>query len=389
MLGKHKSHCVKKIRFHKINLKRLLRRHWRLALFLALPVVAFVVAWALGWLIDTNQSFFASAEAAIIDKHFYALWATVCLIFLSAYAYLYIDFRHHRAALQPDISSARYTLPYHIKVVNIPLVRYRWRELSYWATTGVTACMALTFGLVVLVSHVSASPPVVATGVASGISVGGAAMQGSITENNGPAITNRGFEYSRPGGDSGRLNQDVPLNNSYLTWGQPSVEALTSTGAVAYHNNAIYVGDDGRVAKYTTDGVYQTSFSITGQPDDDSLGIITGIAFDSNNNMYTVAADGTGLDWRVITKFNSAGDVLARWGTRGGGANEFSSPLDIAVDSNDVIYVLDASKGKIFKFDDTGFPQGEILSPGSGPAQIQSAYGLTIYNGNIYIALYE
>ena len=377
---------MKNIHFKLDKLRRLFQRYWRLALFLALPLVAFVVAWALGWLIDSNQSFFASAEAAIVGKHFYALWATVCLIFLSAYTYLYIDFRHHRAALQPDISSARYTLPYHIKVVNIPLVRYRWRELSYWATTGVTACMALTFGLVVLVSHVSASPPVVATGSASGISVGGAAMQGSITENNGPPITRRGINYNRVGGESGTLAQEAPVNNSYLTWGRPGVEALTGAISVAYHDNAIYATESGRVAKYSTAGVYLSSITLTGQPDDEGLGFVGGVAFDSNNNMYTMAADGTGPDWRVITKFNSDGDVLARWGTKGGGANEFSTPTDIAVDSNDVIYVLDASKGKIFKFDAAGNTQGEILSPGSGPAQIQTAYGFTIYNDNIYIA---
>ena len=74
-----------------------------------------------------------------------------------------------------------------------------------------------------------------------------------------------------------------------------------------------------------------------------------GIAVDSDNNLYV--ADH--FNDRV-QKFDSAGVFVARWGTTGTEDGEFDGPVGIAVDDSDQVYVSDHSGGRIQKFSSSG-----------------------------------
>lgn len=52
-----------------------------------------------------------------------------------------------------------------------------------------------------------------------------------------------------------------------------------------------------------------------------------------------------------VQKFNSSSQSLTKWGTYGAGNGQFNSPIGIAVDDLDNVYVDDDHQTKIQKFD--------------------------------------
>lgn len=149
------------------------------------------------------------------------------------------------------------------------------------------------------------------------------------------------------------------------------------------------------------------------------------VALDSLGNIYV--AQGHGGDTPRVMKFNSAGEFLAQWGSRGYGPGEFVAAHAIEIDSNDVLHVADRENMRIQRFDTsgnllrewkfdamvcaiylhedgymyitTGFDgelakvdmEGNVLgaigSPGTGNGQFGEAHALTVdAQGNAYIA---
>ncbi len=149
------------------------------------------------------------------------------------------------------------------------------------------------------------------------------------------------------------------------------------------------------------------------------------VALDSLGNIYV--AQGHGGDTPRVMKFNSAGEFLAQWGSRGYRPGEFVAAHAIEIDSNDVLHVADRENMRIQRFDTsgnllrewkfdamvcaiylhedgymyitTGFDgelakvdmEGNVLgaigSPGTGNGQFGEAHALTVdAQGNAYIA---
>ena len=149
------------------------------------------------------------------------------------------------------------------------------------------------------------------------------------------------------------------------------------------------------------------------------------VALDSLGNIYV--AQGHGGNTPRVMKFNSAGEFLAQWGSRGYGPGEFVAAHAIEIDANDVLHVADRENMRIQRFDTsgnllrewkfdamvcaiylhedgymyitTGFDgelakvdmEGNVLgaigSPGTGNGQFGEAHALTVdAQGNAYIA---
>ena len=120
----------------------------------------------------------------------------------------------------------------------------------------------------------------------------------------------------------------------------------------------------------------------------------TGIAIDSNNNLY-VADTGN----HIIRKITPAGNVttIAGSGVAGntdgtGTSAKFSAPRGIAIDNNDNLYVTDYNNHRIRKITPTGIvttfagsSNGQIDGQGTA-AKFSYPSGITIDgNGNLYV----
>jgi DNA-binding beta-propeller fold protein YncE len=73
------------------------------------------------------------------------------------------------------------------------------------------------------------------------------------------------------------------------------------------------------------------------------------IAVDSEENIYVID-QGNGR----IQKFDKDGDFILKWGKRGAKEGEFKKPASIYIDSDDMIYVVDSFNHRIQKFDTEG-----------------------------------
>lgn len=90
----------------------------------------------------------------------------------------------------------------------------------------------------------------------------------------------------------------------------------------------VYVADtwNHRVQKFDSDGNFLLKWGTKGYGDG-QFHYPRGIAVDGLGNVYVVDAG----NYR-IQKFDSEGNFLAKWGTRGKGDGEFEALRDIAVD---------------------------------------------------------
>ena len=79
-----------------------------------------------------------------------------------------------------------------------------------------------------------------------------------------------------------------------------------------------------------------------------------------------------------ISKFDSSGTFMMKWGTAGSGPGEFDRPLDLAIDANNLVYVCDDVNDRVQVFD----RNGSYLSEWSVPFPLI----IDVHpNGNIYV----
>ncbi|MEO5634975.1 MAG: 6-bladed beta-propeller, partial [Candidatus Paceibacterota bacterium] len=106
-----------------------------------------------------------------------------------------------------------------------------------------------------------------------------------------------------------------------------------------------------------------------------------GIAFDTSGSIYVV--DGNN---NRVQKFNSSGVYQSQFGTPGSGDGQFSNPRGIALDSSDNIYVVDYSNSRVQKFNSSGVYQSQFGSNGNGNGLFQYPQGIALdSSNNIYV----
>jgi tripartite motif-containing protein 71 len=110
------------------------------------------------------------------------------------------------------------------------------------------------------------------------------------------------------------------------------------------------------VRKFDANGNLITSWGTKGTSDGQFLHP-HGIAVDKFDNIYVTdpQSDPGCSNEARISKFDSNGSFIARWGSGGSGAGQFSNRIeDVNIDSFDKVYVVDYGNNRISKFDSNG-----------------------------------
>ena len=151
----------------------------------------------------------------------------------------------------------------------------------------------------------------------------------------------------------------------------------------------------------------------------------TDLGFGHNGEIYLIIGHGNGPP--AILKFDSAGTLLAKWGSRGTGPGEFDTPHSVVVDAEGLVHIADRQNrrvqifdadgnylserqykglpcglyihddqqmymvsgfsGEILKLDEDGKAIGATGQPGPGLGEFGEAHYMTIAsNGDIYVA---
>ena len=164
--------------------------------------------------------------------------------------------------------------------------------------------------------------------------------------------------------------------------------ASTTTLAISPINGNVYVNDDGhngggRIEVFSPTGTFLRNWNPI-LPISDYSGA-TGITFDSAGNSYMTAA-GSGY----IFKFNPSEQLIATLGQRAArdaGDEGYGGYGEIRVASNGMIYVARTSDHYIHILDSQGKRVAKIGSAGDGPNQFEWAQDLAIDSQNrLYVA---
>ena len=147
-------------------------------------------------------------------------------------------------------------------------------------------------------------------------------------------------------------------------------------------NETVYVSDDydSLVYRYDSDGNYLGSWGTKGSGDGE-LDRPSGLAFDGEDNLYIVDS----LNQRIQV-FTKDGQFLAKWGSEGSGAGELNMPWGITVDKQGDVYEADWKNHRVQKFS----PDGEYLATygrlGTGDGELHFPSDVAVDNeGDVYV----
>ena len=174
-------------------------------------------------------------------------------------------------------------------------------------------------------------------------------------------------------------NEDSPRNGAFED-GFSEHDTITSSG-VGSHGD-VYVIDYSniRVQKFNTQGDFISKWGTKGKADG-QFGVPHGVDVDKEGNVYVVDMDNNN-----VQKFDSEGNFLFKWGSMGTGDGQFNAPEGVAIDSLDNIYVTDADNNNVQKFDSEGNFISKWGTTGEGEGQFKKPAGLDIdKNDNIYV----
>ncbi|HPG57455.1 MAG TPA: NHL repeat-containing protein [Candidatus Wallbacteria bacterium] len=126
--------------------------------------------------------------------------------------------------------------------------------------------------------------------------------------------------------------------------------------SVAVTNKNIFISERGnnRIQKFDRDANFVMAFGGEGK----TLGRL--------NSPLGIAADRSNYIWVCDTKndrvqkFDTNGNYMLEIGGFGYGSGKFNEPVDVGIDSKNNIYVLDSGNARITKFDEYGNIAGEI-----------------------------
>ena len=191
--------------------------------------------------------------------------------------------------------------------------------------------------------------------------------------------------FGSKGGGAGQFNspEGLTIDSSGNVWVSDTsgnrIEEFSSSGTFM-----LGIGwgvKDGKAEAETCTTSCQAGIagSGNGQLDDP-----VGTAF-SGGNVYVT-------DWynNRVEEFSSTGAYLSKFGSKGSGIGQFSSPYGIAADpTNGDLYVADTNNDRVQKFTATGTFLAEFGSLGSGNGQLNLPIGLTVNSsGSVYVVDY-
>lgn len=140
------------------------------------------------------------------------------------------------------------------------------------------------------------------------------------------------------------------------------------------------------IAKFTTDGTLIKTWGSQGTGNG-QFEYPRGIATDSSGNVYVTDLIPNTLSYRV-QKYTSDGVFITSWGSLGRG----STPLQfngygIAIDHTNNVYVADTFSNRVQKFTNTGTFITEFGSAGTSDGRFDTPHDVALDSaGNVYVA---
>ena len=154
---------------------------------------------------------------------------------------------------------------------------------------------------------------------------------------------------------------------------------------ICFRNDYIFIANGECIEKFDADGNYIKSYNFSCEYPSSYL---YDVAIDSNSN-YIVSY----FQNNIVRKYDSQGNLIFTLGTQSHydeGSNDdgkFWSPRGVAVDSQDNIYICDAFNYRVQKFDSDGNFLLKFGSKGSGNGQFNMPWDVCIDNkDNLYIS---
>jgi sugar lactone lactonase YvrE len=158
---------------------------------------------------------------------------------------------------------------------------------------------------------------------------------------------------------------------------------LSAPVGITFASNKLFVADTGndRIVRYSTAVTLDAAWGEYPSPGVEDSPI--GVAVDGSNNVYV-----TNKSDDVIQKFAADGTFLQQWGGTGSTAGQLQNPAAIAVSpTNGNIYVADTGNQRIQEFTPTGSFVTQWGSFGTAVAMFDSPAGIAVdASGNVFVA---
>ena len=145
----------------------------------------------------------------------------------------------------------------------------------------------------------------------------------------------------------------------------------------------VWVADraNSRVQKFNSKGEYLMQFGTKGTGNG-QFRYPQGLDIDSSSNVWVVDK----LNNRV-QKFNSKGEYLSQFGGSGSGNGQFASPEGLDIDSSGNVWVVDRGNNRVQKFNSKGEYLSQFGKAGAGEGQLSGAMDLAVDSaGEIWVA---
>ena len=145
----------------------------------------------------------------------------------------------------------------------------------------------------------------------------------------------------------------------------------TSGGDIQTGPGNIWVADTGgdRLEEFSATGTYESQFDV---------GYPINMAMDSSGNFWILAES-------YLEEYSPEGDQIGKFGGYGTGAGVFENASGIAIDSNNNVWVSDDDGNRVEEFSATGTYEGQIGCAGSSACSVGTTNGT--FNDPINLAI--
>lgn len=178
--------------------------------------------------------------------------------------------------------------------------------------------------------------------------------------------------------------QRFSADGDYETgWQMPEWKAGKPTGLYVDPRGRLFVADTHyhRVMIFNRDGNEMARFGCSGE----ELGQFiypTTVATDAEGNIYVAEYGGNDR----ITRFTPDFKPVASFGGKDAGEASLLRPQNMAIDTDDTLWVTDACHHRICRFNRNGKLISQFGMPGRQPGRLQYPYGITLCpNGNLLV----
>ena len=358
-----------------------------------LPVATFLLLGTLGVFVRFSEPLQRSLQRLFAGRSgfelsLYPQAIALLLLIIAVAVYVFIDYRQHIEPLKREDPHVRYSPMHHVRVVTLPLVKYRWKNLAYWVVYGAATFWLCALIIAVPMRSLLAATPSVTTLSPTAITTTSATLNGTISSEGGTYTTNRGFQFGSTISYGTTLSESLanPTFSYSTKWGSGGSgngQFSSPEGLARDSSGNIYVVDsyNSRIQKFSSNGTYITKWGSFGFGSGE-FNFPHGIAIDSSDNVYVADSSNN-----RIQKFTSAGVYLTQWGSGGSGNGQMQGVSDVGIDPSGNVWVADTLNNRIQKFSNTGTYISKFGSSGSGNSQFNTPYGIDIDTaGNVYVA---